>query len=155
MILKLLLLTQVCLLIVISSQAIFYWLVMTRVQQGQSAAAYLETRKLIDKNISRPLRITYYAALMTSIILLKLSFDYLSGLLFFAVLISSIALIADMIIAMKVNIPINKQINSWTKEDIPSNWEQIRARWLITYRYRQAFSIIGLLSLLLAILFEN
>ena len=67
--------------------------------------------------------------------------------------IALVALVIDIAIAMKGNIPLNKTINSWTPAQYPNNWEQVRANWFSLYHVRQAINIVGFISLLAGLVF--
>jgi uncharacterized membrane protein len=75
------------------------------------------------------------------------------GLLFITSVISLVALLADVVLALKGNIPLNKYINSWSSWDYPDNWQQYRAQWFNLYHIRQALNITGFVSLLAGLIF--
>jgi len=155
MYLKTLLIIDLALFAAIASQAVFYMIAMTHVQKQMPASVYIQTRQLINSTITGRLRLIYYAALALTLVLLKLTFSYYTGLLFFAVLISGITLVADIIIALKGNQPINAVFNNATLNNIPSNWELMRDKWNRVFSYRQILAIAGALALLLGLVFEN
>jgi Domain of unknown function (DUF1772) len=56
-----------------------------------------------------------------------------------AVLASACVLIMVMIWAVWIN-PINKTVNSWTPESLPSNWADFRDRWYFLHTIRLLLS---------------
>jgi hypothetical protein len=61
---------------------------------------------------------------------------------FLAVLASSCVLVMVMIWAVWIN-PINKTVNSWTPESLPSNWLDFRDRWHFLHTIRLMLSMIA------------
>jgi uncharacterized membrane protein len=62
-------------------------------------------------------------------------------------------LIADIILILKGNIPLNKTINSWSPSRYPENWSEYRAKWLATYRIRQVINLSGFVVLVAGFVF--
>jgi hypothetical protein len=73
--------------------------------------------------------------------------------LFVCSIISLAALIADVILAIKGNIPLNKEINSWTFSNYPANWDEYRSKWFRIYNTRQSINIIGFTTLVAGFVF--
>ncbi|HET9279510.1 MAG TPA: hypothetical protein VFN95_15045, partial [Flavitalea sp.] len=104
-------------------------------------------------SLQAPLQIVYYTTLSASILLTAFCVVNPGGLLFITSLIALVALLADVVLALKGNIPLNKYINSWTSWDYPDNWQQYRAQWFNLYQIRQALNITGFVSLLAGLIF--
>ena len=137
------------------SQSFSYIISLRNVQQNMNASAYIELRKLTDKNYQYKFRLILYFTLLSCTILTILSSMHLTGLLFITTFIAWIALVADVLIAVKGNMPINKTINSWTAETYPLDWQDYRNRWLSIFAKRQVLNIIGFLSLLAGAVFAS
>jgi len=60
-----------------------------------------------------------------------------------------IALLATLI----VEVPIDKQVKTWTAATLPANWERLRDRWQTFHVVRTLASIAGLLFLLAGAIF--
>jgi hypothetical protein len=138
---------------VVISQSFFYILAMSNVTKSMQPATYIESRKLIDKNLRSSLATVYYLVLAASVLLVSFCVINPSGLLFICSIISLISLIADVALTLKGNVPLNKIINTWTTTDYPSDWKEYRAKWLSIYSIRQAVNIIGFVSLLSGLIF--
>ena len=108
------------------SQSFFYLLAMSGTMKRMQAETYIETRNLLTKNLQTPLQLVYYTALASSILLTAFCVVNPSGLLFICSVIALIALVADVLLAVKGNVPLNNFINSWTAIKYPENWEQYR-----------------------------
>lgn len=139
--------------VMVISQSIFYILAVSRVMKNMCASAYIETRKLLDKHLRPSLPAVYYAALIATIVLTGFSLINPSGILFICSLIALVALVVDVALSMKGNVPLNKVINSWNEADYPENWRQYRSRWFAAYNIRQIANLTGFVSLLAGIIF--
>jgi len=135
------------------SQSFFYILAMSVTLKKMRAQTYIETRNLLTATLQAPLQIVYYITLSASVLLTAFCVVNPGGLLFITSLISLVALLADVVLALKGNIPLNKYINSWSSWDYPDNWQQYRAQWFNLYHIRQALNITGFVSLLAGLIF--
>ncbi|WP_276500394.1 hypothetical protein [Terrimonas pollutisoli] len=130
------------------SQSFFYILAMSGTMKKMQAETYIETRNLLTQKLETPLQVVYYLALGSSLLLVAFCVVNPTGWLFISSVIALITLVADALLAVKGNIPLNKYINSWTTANYPVNWQQYRAKWFSHYHTRQAINITGFISLL-------
>jgi uncharacterized membrane protein len=144
--------TLVCYAFVVG-QSFFYVLAMSNATKKMQAASYIETRKLIDRELKQTLSLVYYISLASSVLLTAFAVVNPNGLLFICSIIAFIALLADVILALKGNVPLNKAINKWTTTAYPANWQQYRSRWFNIYHIRQAVNIAGFLTLVAGLVF--
>lgn len=135
------------------SQSFFYMLAMSNVMKNMQATSYIEARHLLDKNLRKSLAGVYYSALIASIALTAFSVTNPSGLLFISSIIALVALITDMVLTVKGNIPLNNIINSWTASSYPENWNQYRNKWFTFYNIRQAVNLTGFIILVAGMIF--
>lgn len=140
---------------VIVSQSFLYMLALRNVQKTMQAASYIELRKLLDKNFQAKFRIVFYTSLVTCTVLTILCSMHLTGLLFITSATALTGLVAETILIVKGNLPINKIINTWTPENYPPDWQMYRSKWLSIFAQRQAANIIGFLSLLVGAVFGS
>lgn len=138
---------------VVISQSFFYILAMSNVMKNMQPATYIESRKLLDRNLRTSLSIVYYLSLIASIALTTFCVINPSGLLFICSIIALVALIADVMLTIKGNQPLNKIFNSWSASDYPANWKDYRSKWFAIYNIRQVINIIGFVSLLAGLIF--
>lgn len=153
MLIKITLFISLILYACIVAQSFFYILALSNATRKMQAAIYIETRHLIDAELQSSLKFVYYLALATSFLLPAFAIVNPNGLIFFSSLIALAALLIDIGIALKGNIPLNKVINSWTSQHYPEDWQQVRNRWFFLYRIRQAVNIAGFISLLAGLVF--
>ncbi|MCG2616871.1 hypothetical protein LZZ85_21420 [Terrimonas sp. NA20] len=138
---------------VVISQSFFYLLAMGNVCKNMKPATYIESRKLLDDRLSKTLAAAYYTTLLASIALTAFCVTNPSGLLFISSIISLIALVTDMVLAIKGNQPLNKIINTWTTSEYPMDWEYYRNRWFVFYNTRQAVNLTGFVVLVAGVIF--
>jgi hypothetical protein len=135
------------------SQSFFYILAMSNVLKNMQPATYIESRKLLDKSLRTSLSIVYYSALIASVALVAFCVINPTGVLFICSLVALAALIADLVLTIKGNRPINETINTWSASDYPANWKEYRSKWFMVYNIRQVANIIGFVSLLAGLIF--
>lgn len=138
---------------VVISQSFFYILAMSNTMKNMQAAVYIESRKLLDRNLQSSLQTVYYLALAASVLLIAFCITNPSGLLFICSVAALALLLVDVVLALKGNIPLNKIFNSWTSSQYPDNWQEYRAKWFIIYNLRQFANIIGFVILLTGLVF--
>ncbi len=138
---------------VVISQAFFYILAMSNVTRHMQPTAYIEIRKLLDRHLRVSLPGVYYATLLSSIALTAFCVTNPSGLLFFCSVIALIALVADLALTLRGNVPLNKIINTWTEQSYPADWNSYRSKWLTVYGFRQVANLIGFVALLTGVVF--
>ena len=60
-------------------------------------------------------------------------------------------LLFGIVITVVIEVPINKQIASWTPATIPENWMELRQRWLSFHNVRSAAGVIAFACALIAV----
>lgn len=134
-------------------QSFMYIIALGNVQRSLDAASYIELRKLLDRNFRLKFRFVFYATLITSPLLTLLCCLGTGSVLFITSVIALAAIIADTLLMMKGNMPINNLINSWSVEHYPADWKQYRSKWLYVFQWRQVANITGFTSLLTGVVF--
>lgn len=153
MVQKIILLITVLAYSIIVSQSFMYILALKNMQLSLDGSTYTEVRKLIDQSMRGKFKYAVYGALITNLALVILTARNPGGLLFICSVIAFVALVADTMIMLKGNLPVNDLINSWSADSIPKNWPEIRAKWFNYYQYRQVANIIGFCSLVIGAIF--
>jgi uncharacterized membrane protein len=154
MAIKLVLLPTLLAYSIIVSQSFMYILALRGVSLRLDALTYIELRKQIDQSMRATFKYVIYAALLLNLLLVVvIAVSNSFSVLFFASVISFIALVIDTMITVKGNIPVNNIINNWTANDHPANWSDYRTIWLRYFRYRQIANIIGFVSLVAGAVF--
>ena len=141
-----LLLTLVSYSIVVS-QSYMYLVALKNVQKNLNASAYIEIRKLLDINFKAKYKYVVVATLVTNLVLVILSINIRQNLLMLTSILALIALVTDILLTVKGNLPINERINSWSADHYPADWEFYRTKWLLIFSYRQIATITGFIIL--------
>lgn len=140
---------------IIVSQSFMYILSLKDVQMNLQAGTYTEVRKLIDASMRSNFKYVIYTALLANLLLVISTIKTPGSFVFIASSIAFIALVADVLLTLKGNLPINDVINTWTADNVPADWTSIRANWFRIFQYRQLASITGFVSLLTAAVFGS
>jgi uncharacterized membrane protein len=140
---------------IIVSQSFMYILALKHVQLNLDANSYTELRKLIDASMRANFKYVIYAALLTNLALVIFTMKHPGSLLFISASVAFVALIVDILLTVKGNLPINDVINTWSSNSYPTDWEEYRAKWFHIFQYRQIASIAGFISLLIGALFGS
>lgn len=137
----------------IASQAFMYILSLKQVQLNLNASSYTEIRKLIDISMRASFKYVIYAALLANVLLVITTLKTPTSLVFITATIALLALVAEIVLTLKGNLPINDIINTWSADTIPSNWTELRNKWFTIFQYRQIASITGFVSLVIGAVF--
>jgi hypothetical protein len=150
---KIILLSAILSYSCVVSQSFMYIIALKNVQNSMNASSYIELRKLLDANFKANYKYAVYAALLTNLLLVLVNIKSPGSLLFIASATAFIALVADTLLMMKGNMPINKLFNKWPVDNYPPNWEYYRAKWLSIFYYREIATIAGFITLLIGAVF--
>jgi hypothetical protein len=138
---------------VIVSQPFMYLLALNYVLKNLQANTYIEVRKLIDTAMNSTFRYTLYTALLANIVLVAVNVQALCSLYFITAAIALVCLVADVLLAVKGNIPINKTIGTWSADNYPNNWTSYRDKWFDIFKWRSFAAISAFISLLIGAIF--
>ena len=138
---------------IIASQAFMYILSLKQVQLNLGANAYTEIRKLTDISMRASFKYVIYAALLANVMLVIATAKTPGSLVFITATIALVALVAEILLTLKGNLPINDVINNWSADNYPANWAAYREKWFTIFQYRQIASITGFVSLLIGAIF--
>jgi hypothetical protein len=137
----------------IASQAFMYILSLKEVQLKLDANAYTEIRKLTDISMRASFKYVIYAALLANLSLVIATAKAPSSLVFISATIALVALVTEILLTLKGNLPINDVINTWSADNVPATWADLREQWFTIFQYRQTASISGFVSLLIGAVF--
>ena len=152
--LKIILFLNLLIYSVIVSQSFMYMIALRNVQESMGATSYIELRKLLDRNFLKKFKPVVYAALLLGLALVVMSVFQSSVILSAGSIIAFAGLLADVVLILKGDMPINRIINSWTLETFPVNWVEYRSKWLYWFSWRQVANISGFIALLIAAIFK-
>jgi uncharacterized membrane protein len=127
------------------------WAALSRSIATFEPAVFLAIVRRMDRNMAQVMRVLMPAALLSMVPLLIVSYGrapkvWLSaaGFLLFVV---------ALLVTMLVEVPIVKQIVSWTVATLPDDWQRLRDRWSAFHLVRIGAAMMGLVLLLVAAIF--
>ena len=123
------------------------WFSLSRSMAAITPGTFLEVGRLMIVNLGGPMSLLMPAALVSALVLSALLFR---GQQIRATLFAGAALVlmvVALVITLVVNVPIDRQIQSWTTATLPIDWRAIRDRWEFYHGLRTVVSIGALVCL--------
>jgi hypothetical protein len=152
---KILRLLQLVVYLIITSQVLFYLIILSDAMKQTSLENFIELRKIVDGLMGTRFRVIYYAGLILTLSVVILLLKKPDSVLFTTSCIALVCLIIDVSIAMKGNIPINNLINTYTAGDTTHDWSALRIQWLKLINIRGGFITVGMLSQIAGLLWAS
>jgi hypothetical protein len=59
--------------------------------------------------------------------------------------------IADVVVTLRLQVPLNHEVQSWRTTAIPAHWQRVRDRWASQHRLRLALGTLSYVALILAV----
>lgn len=115
-----------------------------------SGYAFIELFQKIDPYMKVWAKRLLLTQVASTLVLLGLLYAYGEPLPFVLSLLALGTALVSLIIAVKGNVPINREMDHWLPDAPPKDWEQVRDRCLRYHYLRGKAEIIGFLSLLCA-----
>jgi uncharacterized membrane protein len=123
------------------------WFSLSRSMSDITPGTFLEVGRLMIANLGGPMSVLMPAALLSALVLCAMLFRRReSGATVFASAALILMAIA-LVITLAVNVPIDREIQSWTTATLPSYWSDIRDRWEFFHGLRTVVSLVALASL--------
>src|SRR5262245_15023226 len=123
------------------------WFSLSRSMPQITPGTFLEVGRLMIANLGGPMSVLMPAALLSALVLCVWLVRHRQGS---AALFAGAALIlmaVALAITLAVNVPIDRQIQSWTTATLPSDWQAIRDRWEFYHGSRTLVSLAALACL--------
>ncbi len=123
------------------------WFSLSRSMAEITPGTFLEVGRLMIANLGGPMSGLMPSALLSALVLCVLLFR---GRQPRASLFASAALVLmamALVVTLVVNVPIDRQIQSWTTDTLPPDWKAIRDRWEFYHGLRTLVSLAALASL--------
>jgi hypothetical protein len=136
------------------SQPLLYLVALSEAQRALSASAYIELRQRVNPVMSRRVPIIYGSAVATALLVLVLASHAGDRLVLGTTAVAFACLIADVVLMMRENLPINRVVDRWSATAHPPDWAAYRTRWFTIFGYRQTALLLGFASLLVGAVFR-
>jgi hypothetical protein len=115
-----------------------------------SASQYMAMHQMRDKTFARVMPVMALATLVLVTASAALVID--PGLPRIAAACTIALLVVDTMLTVARQLPLNRQIQSWTEATIPANWTNIRDRWAAQHRTRALLGVTAFACLLPAVM---
>jgi uncharacterized membrane protein len=119
------------------------WLALSRSMRTFNPEVFLAIVDRMNRNMESVMTILTPAALLSIAPVLFLSFNK-HPRTFYLAFAGFGLFIAALLVTMLVEVPIVKQIVTWTAETLPENWQHLRDRWGAFHIIRVVAGIGGL-----------
>jgi uncharacterized membrane protein len=128
------------------------WLALTRSIATFEPDVFLVIVKRLSRNMAPIMTVLMPVALASTIPVLCLSFNRHPET-FYLTLIGFVLFIVTLFVTMVIEVPIVKQIETWTPTTVPDNWQQLRERWGAFHIFRVVPAIAAIVLLLVGVVF--
>jgi Domain of unknown function (DUF1772) len=115
-----------------------------------SAQAFIEFFQKVDPYMKVWAKRFLLVQIILTILLLSILRDQWAFPPIWLILLGLIMSFTSLAIAIKGNVPLNRQMDRWSPFNPPLDWERVRDRWLYYHHLRGVVEIIGFLALLSA-----
>jgi uncharacterized membrane protein len=123
------------------------WFSLSRSMAAITPGTFLEVGRLMIANLGGPMSVlmpmTLLSALVLCVLLVRRQQHRASLFASAALILMAVALVITLV----VNVPIDRQIQSWTTATLPSDWIVIRDRWEFYHGLRTLVSLASLVCL--------
>jgi uncharacterized membrane protein len=105
------------------------------------AATFLNDGKHMIENLATVMAVLMISAVVIGLVAVLLLFLSRLTTAAWLALVGLLLMIAVLVITLAVEVPIDNLIANWTEEALPTNWQQIRARWAAFHTLRTFVSL--------------
>jgi hypothetical protein len=126
--------------LVVTSQLLFYLVILSDAMKIIPLSHFLEQRKAVDSLMVKRFKVIYVSCLLLNIVVVILAAGQPLSACFISAVIALVCVIVDTSISQKGNTPLNQLVNSYVPEDNSTDWELVRVKWLRLIRYRGIFT---------------
>jgi VIT1/CCC1 family predicted Fe2+/Mn2+ transporter len=123
------------------------WLALTRSMRTFTPEIFLAIVNRMNRNMASVMTILMPAALLSMVPVLFLTYREQSEI-FYLTLAGFALFVVALLVTVLVEVPIVRQIETWTAATMPADWQQLRDRWGAFHLIRIATSAAGVLLLL-------
>ena len=128
------------------------WLALSRSLAAFEPEVFLPIVNQMGRNMGPLMTVLTPVALLSTVPVLFLAYQG-HPVVFYLTLTSLILFVITLAVTMLIEVPIVGQMTTWTASTLPSNWRQLRDRWVTFHLARIIPSVIGLVLFLIAGIF--
>ena len=123
------------------------WFSLSRSMAEITPGTFLEVGRLMIANLGGPMSVLMPMALLSALVLSVWLFRRGQSRATLFAGAAFVLMAMALAITLAVNVPIDRQIQSWTTAALPADWRAIRDRWEFYHGLRTLLSVAGLTSL--------
>jgi uncharacterized membrane protein len=128
------------------------WVALSRSMATFTPEVFLPIVQRMNRNLEPVMTALMPIALLS--IVPVLAFSYGTRAETFYMALGGLAMfIVALVVTVRIEVPIVKQIATWTDATLPSNWHELRDRWVSFHAVRIAAGIGGLTLLVAGAIF--
>ena len=120
-----------------------------------SSSTFAEYWQHLDHYMAARMRIFGPILLLTVIISVLLHLRAWQSPAFWFLVAALLILVADVIVAFTINVPLNKLIQSWNLKNLPSDVQEVKYRVVTAFNYRSCFMIACFVCVLMSLFFTS
>lgn len=119
------------------------WVALTRSIASFEPEAFLAIVKRLSGNLAPVMTVLMPAGLLSMVPVLVFAFSA-RPVTFYLTLVALGCFAVALVVTITTEVPIVKQIESWTTSTLPDNWEHLRDKWVSFHLLRVISAIAGL-----------
>jgi uncharacterized membrane protein len=116
------------------------WLSLGRTMTRYDAATFLADGKHMIANLAAVMAVLMIAAVVVGLlgVVLLLRDSRVAAAL---ALVGLLLMVAVLVVTLAVEVPLDNRIKGWTPATLPSDWQDLRARWAALHTLRTFLSL--------------
>jgi drug/metabolite transporter (DMT)-like permease len=128
------------------------WLSLARTMTEYEAATFLDDGKHMINNLGTVMAVLMIAAVAIGLVTVLVLYRHRSRVAGRLALAALALMLGVMAVTLAVEVPIDKQIMTWTLGTLPADWTDIRARWATFHTLRTFLSLASVAAAVAAAL---
>ncbi len=152
MALKLFELLSIVLLMIVGGLYWGPWVALSRSMATFEPGVFLAIVKRMNRNMEPVMTVLMPVALVSTLPVMVLSFGKQRHT-FYLTLAGLAMFLVTLMVTLVVEVPIVKQMDTWTGSTLPDDWQELRDRWGAFHLLRILPAVAGLILLLVSVIF--
>jgi uncharacterized membrane protein len=128
------------------------WVGLTRSIATFNPEAFLAIGDRLNQNLEPLMTVLMPTTLLSMVPVLLASYNS-HPRTFYSTLAALVLFVVALLVTVVIEVPIAKQIKSWTLSTLPDNWQQLRDRWASVHIIRVVSGLVGLALLVAGALY--
>jgi uncharacterized membrane protein len=117
------------------------WLSLARTMTRYDAATFLADGKHMIANLAAVMAVLMVAAVVVGLLVVVLLVRRGSRGAAVLALVGLLLMVAVLVVTLAVEVPLDNRIKGWTLATLPSDWQDLRARWAAFHTLRTFLSL--------------